>query len=377
MYAYVDESGHTGLNLFDPDQPVLFYGLLVCRKNLDLIAEPMLKKLRTELGVDRLHAAQLGAKALIPVAKAFDAFQRKHDIRWGFYKVYKRDHAVISFFDQLFDSGMNDAVSWHQYWTPIRYVLLMKVAYLFDEELARKAWDARLIREPHKCAAQLVEICEEIRERVPDLPDTASQEVIDGAMQWAIARPEEIDYGVSNKDTMLMVSPNMIGFQYVLQGIAEWSKKLKRDVRSIVVDRQTQFNKAQGELAEIYRLIRGTNFSFPPGMPNYDWSHMPDISLSFTPGDESAGLEMVDTYLWLQKRVFDKKELPSDCFRLLYNQRHRGRTDELSLSAISERWKHTLDLPMPEGEQLEKAQGYLDSARAERERAIKAVSEQT
>jgi len=28
MFFYVDESGHTGTNLFDPNQPVLYYGVL-------------------------------------------------------------------------------------------------------------------------------------------------------------------------------------------------------------------------------------------------------------------------------------------------------------------------------------------------------------
>jgi len=38
MYYFVDESGNTGLHLFDAAQPLLYYGVLGARANLDVIA---------------------------------------------------------------------------------------------------------------------------------------------------------------------------------------------------------------------------------------------------------------------------------------------------------------------------------------------------
>ncbi len=66
--------------------------------------------------------------------------QKKHRIRFDVWQVVKRDHAIISFFDQ----GMNPAVPRVAYWTPFRYPLLLNLASLFDNELAEKAWRARL-----------------------------------------------------------------------------------------------------------------------------------------------------------------------------------------------------------------------------------------
>ena len=60
MHFYIDESGHTGPNLFDPAQPMLYYGVLSSKVNVDVLAEERLKRLRTQLGVARLHAAELG-----------------------------------------------------------------------------------------------------------------------------------------------------------------------------------------------------------------------------------------------------------------------------------------------------------------------------
>lgn len=43
MFFYVDESGHTGPNLFDENQPILYYGVLSSKINLDAAAESLIK----------------------------------------------------------------------------------------------------------------------------------------------------------------------------------------------------------------------------------------------------------------------------------------------------------------------------------------------
>ena len=127
MYFYVDESGHTGQNLFDPEQPMLFYGVLSSRVNVDVVASPRLERLKRSLGVPRLHAAELGNGRLVSIAPELLNILRTLQLRFDLYRVAKPDHAVISFFDQVFDQGMNPAVPWHCYWTPMRYPLVLKL----------------------------------------------------------------------------------------------------------------------------------------------------------------------------------------------------------------------------------------------------------
>ena len=371
MYFYVDESGNTGNHLFDGNQPFLYYGLLCCRKNLDVVAEPMLRALRKELGVNRLHANQLGAGRLIEVAKAFTRFQKKNDVRFNFYKVTKQDHAVISFFDQVFDSGLNDAVTWHDYWTPMRYVLLLKVAHLFDEELRQEAWNARLLQSKVDCSNALMGLCNKLRERVTHLPDKRSQEIIDGALHWCIHNTDIIDYGASNQESALQISPNLVGFQQVLQGIAMRTSAASRPARSIVVDRQNEFNNAQQFLAEIYRRLRAADsVEMPAGMPQHDWSQMPEIDIEFRAGDESAGLEMVDIYLWIMKRIEEERDLPIELKLLLHGQRHRGIRDEVSLAGIDKRYRFLLDLPEPDPDKAEHGRAILKKAEDGRLKAL-------
>ena len=115
MHFYVDESGHTGQNLFDPAQPTLYYGVLSSRLNVDVVALPRVERIRRALGVPRLHAAELGNGCLVPIVSDVASLQRQLDLRFDLYRVVKADHAVISFFDQTFDQGMNPAVPWHCY----------------------------------------------------------------------------------------------------------------------------------------------------------------------------------------------------------------------------------------------------------------------
>jgi hypothetical protein len=82
----------------------------------------------------------------------------------------KEDHAIISFFDQVFDSGMNDAVPYEAYWTPLRYLVLLQVAMMFTPELIRQAWATRI--EPNNQIAEkrLVEVCQALLKRIGEAP---------------------------------------------------------------------------------------------------------------------------------------------------------------------------------------------------------------
>ncbi len=340
-----------------------------------MAAESMVARLRAELGVDRLHAQQLGAGRLIPVAKAFARFAKREDVRFQLYAVTKPDYAVMTFFDQVFDAGMNEAVPWSSYWTPLRFLLMFKVAYLFDEDCARKAWETRLTQSEDRCAEQLADLCKTIFKRVPALPDERSREVISGALSWAIANPKKIQYGTDNRQSALDISPNLIGFQQVLQGIAAESRKRGREVSSIVVDRQGEFNTSQERWAEFYRNARGHKTPLGPGMPMADFTGMPVAPPEFRAGDESAGLEMVDTYLWVAKRMEEGRELPSELLTLMWGQRHRGRRDEISFEGLNRRWAHLTMLPEPDPKNLEAAEAMLAREESNRRAALRGISD--
>ncbi|MDF1789809.1 MAG: DUF3800 domain-containing protein, partial [Verrucomicrobiales bacterium] len=309
MHFYVDESGHTGTNLFDPAQPRLYYGVLHSREDIDTAAEPRVKALRSQFGVDRLHASELGLTKLEAIVPELLKLHEECDPFFDLYRVEKTDHAAICFFDQVFDADLNPAVPWTGYWTPLRYILLMKVAELFDLETLKDAWGARIDKSDKTATPRFLKVCSTIRQRVASLSDARSRELVSDALDWAMKNPDKIGYNATSKDLVLNIAPNMIGFQFVMAGIARRLDDPSQASR-IVVDQQSQFNKSQKSLAEVYSNMRHAPAYLGPGMPQMDLANFPHVPIEFCAGQDSVGLELVDLYLWIFKRFFDERPLP-------------------------------------------------------------------
>ena len=64
MFFHIDETGNTGLNLFDKNQTSLIYGILSSTLNVDTTGQIIHKKMLSKLNVDQLHATELGATEL-------------------------------------------------------------------------------------------------------------------------------------------------------------------------------------------------------------------------------------------------------------------------------------------------------------------------
>jgi hypothetical protein len=98
MYFYIDESGQTGLNLFDPQQPILYYGVLSSPHNLNEVARPAVEALRERFGVERLHANELGLGRISSIASELEALQVEFDFTFDIYTVLKADYALMTGF---------------------------------------------------------------------------------------------------------------------------------------------------------------------------------------------------------------------------------------------------------------------------------------
>ncbi|EAU9842527.1 hypothetical protein EOY72_25345 [Salmonella enterica] len=356
MHFYVDETGQTGRNLFDKTQPVLSYGVLSSDANLDKVAEADLAVIRKTLGVQRLHAAELGLHRLSDLVDTLLVLQKKHRIRFDIWQVVKRDHAIISFFDQVFDQGMNPAVPWSAYWTPLRYPLLLNLASLFDDELASNAWTARLEAHDERASELFCTVSDELISRTAaSALDHRSKQLITDALNWASANFEQLGYNCKTNKEKLQIMPNMIGFQSVLHGICSRLGAPNRKA-DIIVDQQSQFNTTQRELNEFYYQIREQPWALGPGLPVMDMKNMPAKPLVFQSGTMSAGLELVDIYLWIFKRYMERKELTKPLSRLVYTNLKTARTDSVSLQSVAKRFKEFFEkLSEPTAEMIEKA----------------------
>ncbi len=372
MYCYIDESGNTGLNLFDPSQPSLYYGILSSSFNLDEAAEQQVAAMRNILGVNRLHANELGVTGLTKIAKELFIVKRQFNINFDVTSLIKQDYAIISFFDQLFDPGVNSAASWHGYWTPLRYLILYKLGLIFNEQIARLAWDARICTNDSQAETKLIETCEMLEPRISMLPDARSQELIGDVIRWAKTHPKDIAYNSDSKKDTLQISPNLIAFQSVMHRIAARSKESQTEIKAVVVDRQTQFNKAQKYISELYSDHRNIDWETGPDLPKMDLSNMPKVPIQCTAGDDSCGLELVDIYLWLYKRRLEGRDLGDALNGVLFDVAIEGGSDEVSLEAIADRWEpYFFDSPEPSKEKLKEGRRIVDEFEKARQTAMK------
>ncbi len=358
MFFYIDESGHTGSNLFDKYQPVLYYGVLSSQKNIDVVAEVAITEARGISGTERLHASHLGMEGLVGISEHLISVQQELNLVFDIYRVVKADHAIISFFDQVFDQGINPAMSWSGYWTPLRYGLLIQLASLFDEGIAKDAWKARIETKAKKAESRLVAVCKKLIARLPSMTDQRAKELIGDTLRWAIKHPSKLNYNCKSKQDVLDITPNIVGFQVVMRGIAS-RLDTPESAKSIVVDQQCQFNKPQRMLAEAYAKARNVDWTIGPGLPVMDLSKIPTEPLTFKPGNESVGLELVDCYLWIFKRFLEGKSVAPELLPLVQTQLKEANTSELSIDSIAQQYSQLLmNLPpltqksMQQGEQI-------------------------
>ncbi|MCM1129792.1 MAG: hypothetical protein NC211_07680 [Alistipes senegalensis] len=75
-------------------------------------------------------------------------------------------------------------------------------------------------------------------------------------------------------------------------------------------------------MASYYARAKGINLEIGPGLPCLDLRGMPKDNLIFTSSQNSAGLELVDIYLWIFKRWVEKKAIPPNLY-FLVNKRLR------------------------------------------------------
>jgi hypothetical protein len=203
-------------------------------------------------------------------------------------------------------------------------------------------------------------------------PDKRLKQVISDALQWAQDHPNVIQYNASSDEDLFQIAPNLIGFQLVMWGLASRLRKTKNIASRITVDQQIEFNKAQQALASLYlKFPNNIPIQMGCGLPDMNFKGMPTIPITISNSKDSAGLELVDIFLWIFKRYSESKKLSPALSLIIRSQLYRGNTDELSLRAVFNKWKEWYDnSPVVTEENLKIAQELL---KKEEERRLKAV----
>ncbi|WP_028774436.1 DUF3800 domain-containing protein [Shewanella waksmanii] len=354
MFFHIDESGNTGNNLFDKNQPRLSYGLISSVTNVDALCVVEHNAIRDIIDDDLIHANILGIGGLVKIAPLLIKIQKKMKFDFDYYFIEKLDYALVIFFDAVFDAGLNDAVKWDTYWSPLRYLLIHKLSVLFDEDLLRESWRLSTVKRVENCEDAIVSLLSEVKIRAENAAlDARSKELIIDALDFGIRKPLSLDFGHPDQK---IISPNAVGFQFVVAAIARRTRKKRRkSVSSIIVDRQNQFNKAQiGTHYNLSRIAEGIKNSSEKDKAMYfnnplytdfspeEVSHkgLTDKELTISKSTDSIGLQIVDVYLWIANKLISGVNLPSELMELWQLFQHRSSIDGISMRGMAERFKN-------------------------------------
>ena len=353
MFFHIDESGNTGMNLFDRNQPRLSYGVLSSRLNVDALGSGAHKEMTGRLGVDALHANEMGVGGLAKIEDVLFALQTKFRFGFDYYYIDKPVHALVVLFDAVFDAGINDAVKWDLYWTPLRFPAILNLAQIVDEGLLKEAWALCTAKKIKALSERVVGLLSELKVRTEDSElDARTKELFADSFEFGIRNPLDLDFGVPHTK---LVSPNAVGFQFVVRAIARRTRKARRKGPvSIKIDRQQQFNTAQIETHDLLTTIaeglrrasaeERMNYLLHPLVRDLDPKDLqlkglpikaPEVSSS----EGSIGLQIVDLYLWTTNRLLRGQELPMGMREVAGLFLKDAFVDNISLEGMAHRWR--------------------------------------
>ncbi|MCB1103417.1 MAG: DUF3800 domain-containing protein [Cephaloticoccus sp.] len=377
IHCYIDESGHTGANLFDPVQPIFYTGAVISCFDFDARYPTLLEDISRPHGLPRFHANELGLKKLQPHLSKIQSIIKRENIRFYLARVVKRDLALAKFFDTFFDPHENRSVPWHVYWIlPMRFMLILKLDVIVSDEARQRFWAA--LMEPVEAIANrlLMESINLVRPQVGRLPDARSRELIGNALDWAEANSEAITYHQKSKRHRLPHYPNLITFSEMLGAFQRQSEFHSRPVEVIKHDRQMEI---QPVLSEWHRLISNAHDGevaiFGKRMKV---RAVPNSSFVISSSAESAGIQLVDLILWLERKRLEQGILVPEANALLDRVERQAEFFDLSRQFTESKCREDLKevYAAPWGE-AEAARGmeFLDVAENRRLAAMKEYAE--
>lgn len=382
MFFHIDESGNTGNNLFDTSQPLLSYGVLSSRTSVDAIGHQLHKEMLSSLGVDVLHASKLGEDRIEKISKLLQKLHDKMQFEFGFYFIEKQTYALVQLFEAVFDAGLNEAVPWIHYWTPMRFLMIRHLSEIADESLLRKSWELSSAKNIEKRYPEVIEILSELRSRaLTQIHDPRVREIFSNALAFGMTFPEKLDFGTSDPK---IISPNAVGFQFVIGQIArQLRKKNETKANAIVVDYQQQFNGAQLRTHKHQKLIaEGLRKSKPSDqrliLEHPLYSHLtkreilgreiPDQPPTVSRSADSIGLQIVDLYLWIIGRAVKGDQLQPGTLALARTINKKMTFDGIWMRGMQSRWNH-FEQKLPQFENLTEDQLKAVAAQVDAHRA--------
>lgn len=389
MFFHIDESGNTGNSLFDANQPRLSYGLLSSKRNVDLLGDRLHRRMIDKVGMKELHANDLGVAKLTPIVPDLYALHRKMQFEFGYYFIEKPTFALVMLFEAVFDAGLNSAVPWVSYWTPMRFLLINALHSLVDRRLLEQAWALCTVRRQSiaRRADDIVALLTTLDVRASSrIQDARMREITRDALAYGIKDPLKLDFGTPDPN---LIAPNVVCFQFVLHGIASFRRrKGQKRPAKVTVDQQGQYNGSQEQarwtlssIAEGFRRARMEDRRLllnQPMMRHLDeqailHQGMPNGELNVADGYPPIGIQLVDVYLWVCNRVRNRQPLSPELRDFGVWLLKQSSFDGIGMDTLRMRWEQ-FERELPAIHEMEPEQvSFAVKTREEHRERVKAM----
>ncbi|MGL4286564.1 MAG: DUF3800 domain-containing protein [Phreatobacter sp.] len=333
LFAYVDETGNTGHNIFDEKQPDFFTAALITKGDFDLIYSESVLRLASRFNEEALHAKDLGFGRLEQIAP--DLLRIVRGARASFFvsRVEKKYLLATKMFDSLFDSGENAAVGWHHYnFRALRLMLCMKLSALIDEDNARRFWDCILEKKEAVVTEKLIEVCRSLIGNIENVPDARSREILSSGLEWAIAHPEAIHIHTDRKIAKQGHFPNLVGFANLMDGLDKHSVRLKVPVEKIRHDQQSEFQRTLKIWHEMFSTASPENLRWAGEYIKFQ--KVAGSTFDVVEDSKSSGIQIADVVLWLYSQFRKEREIPEGCMSLLAYVFDNGWESDFSFAGV-------------------------------------------
>lgn len=291
LFAYTDESGNTGHNLFDPRQPYFWTGTLLTHSDIDTTSWAQHESWTATLGVNELHGNELGIGRINKIAESVLSFLETQQAQFVFTQIEKRYHAAARFSFIILDSDYNKAVSpLHNFASAFHRRMSLDIFAFLTYGEAKRFWSAYEICN----LAEFVSILENLRLRIFEChPDERARQLLLDALAYAVSNASD----VFRKKRADQDSPNLLALDLLLGGI----HKVTGEHSKVVMfrhDEQKQFGRAMSEQFDMAKNVRG--YAEPDTfMFRLERVERFVCPISLVPSHTSIGLQLIDLGIYL------------------------------------------------------------------------------
>lgn len=327
--VFIDESGNSGLNLFDNQQPYFWVGGLLIPEEKESLLEDKIKPLLLQLDKKELHGNELGVGRINIISKALISIYKEINAKFFFVRVNKAHISSMKFVDTLIDSGNNPAIPSLYYASrATRLMFAQPISTLFSREAQELFWDIYQNKkyDEYKNFLTDFKIAFELQ-----VPDPRLREIIGSALDYGIKYPEKLlDEGQGEYE-----SPNLVSFTLLLDSLRNVLPLESSKITTVIHDEQNQFAKY---LKEMYDLMK--NISMKDSLVGYPKVGKIDKftnDMKFASSDTSSGLQLIDIPLWIMKQVMDRgKVVTGDVELLRQHIYENGFISQFSYEALTD-----------------------------------------